>query len=91
MTLCMVLLIGYGMEAVNRKIIKLNALLLAASFFINFIWLILYIDKLWDPSHNYDFPVMNRTYLKLSIFLLFVSEFLKLTLCYYCLTQSHIN
>ena len=73
MTLCMVVLIGYAMEAINRKIIKMNILLLTASFIINFIWLIIYIDKLWDPSHNYDFPVMNRTYLKLSIFLVFLS------------------
>lgn len=61
------------------------------SFVIDFIWLILYTDNLWNPSKNYDYSIKNVVYLKLSIFFVFVTQIMKIALCYYFLSQLQIQ
>lgn len=91
MTLCLTISISYACHTTNRKIIKLYILLLTTSFVVKFIWLILYVNNLWNPAHNYDFPTMNGAYLKISLFFVFLSQITVLVLIYYFLTQMHIN
>jgi hypothetical protein len=91
MTLCLVILVGYAFQTVGRKIIRLNLVLLAISFGISCLWLILYLGALWAPRTNYDYPISTANYLRLSIILLFMAQLLKLLLIYYYLTQMQIN
>lgn len=91
MTLCLTIFISYACHTISRKIIKFNILLLTTSFVVKLIWLILYVNNLWNPAHNYDFPVMSGAYLKISLSFVFLSQVTVLALIYYFLTQMHIN
>lgn len=67
MTLCLVIVMGYVLQTVSRKIVRLNLMLLTASLCLELLWLGLYSGSLWNPPKNYEYPRMATIYLRCSI------------------------
>lgn len=91
MLLCAILLIGYCLQTINRKIIKFNLYILAFSIVYTFVWLVLYTDKLWYPPKSLEYSSKFSTYINLCIMAAIVSQVIKILLCYYYLTLVQID
>ena len=89
--MCLVILAGYALEAVSRKIVRLNLILLTFSLLLGFLWLILYSSSVWNPPKNYQYPHFMSTYLQLTICVLILNQLIKLYIIYLFLTQMQIN
>ena len=90
-TVCLVILVSFGFKTISRKIVKFYIAVLFGSILIDVIWLVLYTSIWWSVGNHYQQPQFLQGYLHFSIFMVILTQFVKLILIYFYLTQVRIS